>query len=230
MIDLAGGWGYENLGDEAILAGYVEHLRGRDDVRVLSVDPRRTKAAQLDGVLVARETFTERSNNPLVIGGGGYLNGRWLPEIYPKLTRLAAISRSRPVSAHGIEVRRMDYVMQSSLLNRVLGHAEVSVRDPVSASNVARIVGSAPPIVPDAISLLVPHLDRYVRRSPLQEGKVVINILDISSRGDSDECEVEVDQWDQFVQSILTALGPEAVILIGGEGDRITPTASNITR
>jgi polysaccharide pyruvyl transferase WcaK-like protein len=50
-VVLAGGWGYNNLGDEAILAGYVETLLGHDlDPTIISVDPRKTRAAQRRGI------------------------------------------------------------------------------------------------------------------------------------------------------------------------------------
>jgi polysaccharide pyruvyl transferase WcaK-like protein len=221
LIEVAGGWGYENLGDEAILAGYVEHLQLQQRVRVLSVNPKRTMRAQLSGVVVARETTTSHSRDSLVIGGGGYLNGRWLPEIYPKLTRLAALSRNRSVTVHGVEVRRMDNRVKAGLIRRFLEGADVTVRDAKSAANVAAITGATPQVVPDAIALLVPHLERYQTNLPWLTGKIVLNLLDISGRGDADECEIDAGGWDHFVQSLLTRLGQQAVILVGGEGDRV---------
>lgn len=219
-ITLAGGWGYENLGDEAILAGYAEFLEPRVEFEVASVDPRRTRAAQRFPLNVIAEGSRSDAGGPLLLGGGGYLNGRWLPEIYGKLFRLGRVRSDREVYAHGIEVRRMDHPLQARMLRRVLGGGSVAVRDAESAEVLARAVQLEPQVLPDAISLLYPHLDKYVKILDWARGKVVINLLDIQSRGDSDESEIDVLGWNRFVDELLSVLGDRALLLVVGDGDR----------
>lgn len=222
-VVLAGGWGYENLGDEAILASYIEALSDIVDLTITSADPARTTRAQRGGPVVVREGSARGAT--LLVGGGGYLNGRWIPEIYRKLWDLRRMAAGEVV-AHGVEVRRMDGPVRQKLFNGTFTGAAMAVRDELSALEVDRIgcVPSTLTVAPDAITLLAPHLDKYGVEIPEMRGKVVLNLLDISHRSDADEAEIDIERWDDFVRELVRRLGKDAVGLVGGGGDRAYAT------
>jgi polysaccharide pyruvyl transferase WcaK-like protein len=219
-IVIAGGWGYDNLGDEAILAGYLEFFRNKVLIEVASVNPVNTQNAQRLPVAVLSESARPSLSGPLLLGGGGYLNGRWIPEIYKKLRRLVRLRGNRGLYAHGIEVRRMDYWHQSRLISRLAMDGRIAVRDDQSSATLASVANVQSCVLPDAIALLYPHLAKYVVDGGWSEGKIVVNLLNIAARGDSDESLVDIRAWDGFVDDLLDALGDKAVMLVGGEGDR----------
>ncbi|WP_083849861.1 polysaccharide pyruvyl transferase family protein [Rhodococcus sp. JVH1] len=219
MIRLLGGWGYENLGDEAILAGYVQYLGARERFHIASAAPPRTRIAQGGAVDVRREGQPWHGASNVLIGGGGYINGGWLPNIYTKLGALACDTRQAQVVAHGIEVRKMNNRTKQALLARVLRGGEVAVRDAESAAELERCDVNSVDILPDAISLLVPHIEKYLEPAPSLKGKILINLLDVPGRSDSDESELNVRAWNEFADSLLTKLGDRAVGLIVGAYD-----------
>lgn len=218
-ITLAGGWGYENLGDEAILAGYLEALSPHVDLVVTSRGPRRTAMAMRGSHKVWPEGAVQETD-ALLIGGGGYLNGGWMPEIVGKLGRLRRQARNVNVVAHAVEVRSMDAPLRRGAFKSVFTGAQASVRDEASRIEMAGLGMHDIDVVPDAISLLVPHLDAY--RFPVADvsDKFLLNLLDIRNRSDSDQAEIDPMQWDNFVQELVGALGDKALGLVGGEGDR----------
>lgn len=219
-VDLVGGWGYANLGDEAILAGYVEVLKDEVDLHVRSVDPGRTLRAQMSLASVAREWGVRGQGVP-VFGGGGYLNGRWTPFAQQKLATGAALARRRSAVVHAVELRKMSAGPTTAwLARRFLKRSIVSVRDVESEHECYRASGIDVDVVPDAITLLHPYLDKYRGRRRESEGKILVNALDIKSRGDADEAEIDVDAWRPFLLDLGKALGGRLCLMVGGEGDR----------
>ncbi|WP_082497142.1 polysaccharide pyruvyl transferase family protein [Microbacterium sp. Leaf288] len=220
-VRLLGGWGYFNLGDEALLAGYIETLNGEVDLQVGSVDPHRSSKAQLESRVLRQEgTFGRLAQDDVVIlGGGGYLNGSWLPEIGRKLRRIAHDSRGVRVATHAVEVRGLVRTPLEERARKVLRHATATVRDRESQLELGRLDNQAAEIVPDAIALLTPHLDRYRTRVPELRGKVLLNLLDIARRPDSKEAELDPVQLVEFGRLLVERLGDRAVGLVIGEGD-----------
>jgi polysaccharide pyruvyl transferase WcaK-like protein len=136
---VVGGYGYRNVGDEAILAGLLRWL-GRDDVTVVSRAPAET-AARHDvpsvGILGALPAL--RRHRSVVIGGGGLfgrdmgLVGRLLP-----LFGLLADALGRDVSIVGVGIDRA-MPRSTAFLLRLLARraAAIVVRDRASADELA---------------------------------------------------------------------------------------------
>lgn len=219
-IVLAGGWGYENLGDEAILAGYIEFLRDRTEFTVASTNPNRTARAQRELTDILPDGRHARAST-LLVGGGGYLNGRWKPEIYKKLWDLRTMAQGKVV-AHAVEVRRIQGAVQERLFRSTFRDSDFSVRDLKSTNEVLHLIGSHThrPVVPDAISLLVPHLDLYGGTIPELQGKVLLNLVDFPNRPDSDEADIDGTHWRAYITRLSQALGHDAIGLVMGAGDR----------
>lgn len=205
-MSLIGGWGYGNLGDEAILAGYVLEAKRRNlAVEVLSVDPRTTAACQgpvlshsHGGVRLEDESLAvlrRRSSLPLVVAGGGYLNGSWYTEVSGKLRRLRSLARGRPVIFHSTELRGIGEGRLARDAARVLTAASVSVRDRASADQAREISGVVASIVPDAISLLFNNIGDVTYERADVAGALLVNLLDIPARNDSHEAEFSLANW-----------------------------------
>jgi polysaccharide pyruvyl transferase WcaK-like protein len=222
VIEVFGGWGYYNLGDEAILAGYLETLRGRDLIRVRSVDPTQTAAAQRWRGHVASEYLPNRvaRSSTMLLAGGGYLNGTWVPEIHAKLARLNLHRRSRRLVAHGLELRALDSLPLRLMTRQLLQGSAVALRDDASLDH-SRAIGLGPAArLPDGISLLSPHVERYIEPVDIARGKVLLNLLDIGRRVDSHESQVALAGWRRFVVELVDRLGGRALGLVVGGGDR----------
>jgi polysaccharide pyruvyl transferase WcaK-like protein len=226
---LAGGWGHDNLGDEAILAGYLETLHSRRPV-VLSVDPARTRASQRPLIANTIQFVDETSypsvrraalssGAPLLISGGGFLNGSWAPEIAFRLRRLITVAARRRVVIHATELRRLDYWPVVRNARRLLEKSRVSVRDEKSAKVSENLSGVHAEVLPDSISLLFPHLASYeepVRQLPGEF--VLVNLQDVPRRQDSSEAEFDLHEWDAFCDGLVSDLGSRAVgISLGAE-------------
>lgn len=219
-LRLLGGWGYFNLGDEAILAGYLQFLDSiSTDVSVGSPNPERTAAAQLGAPAVSREGRASGAAQAL-LGGGGYLNGSWRQEIRRKLRRLEQESTGVDrVTVHGVELRRIasDPAL-AQMMRTVIGDGEIGVRDEKSADEAHRL-GVESTIMPDSISLLYPHLDRYFMELPQFADSIVVNVLDIRRRADSAEADIDADALDSGLRALAEAHGRSMVAIIVGEGD-----------
>lgn len=221
MIEVMGGWGYYNLGDEAILAGYLESIAEKDTFVVRSVDPEQTAAAQRMTIDVRSEYSLARSSSTTcLVAGGGYLNGTWVPEIHAKLLRLNHHARGRDVVAHGVELRELNRFPLRQLSRNLLGDARLAVRDEASAALAERMDMAPPTVMPDGISLLFPHISRYIRPSGIAKGKILVNLLEIGRRLDAHESEVGLSDWREFVEELIRKLGDRALYLIIGGGDR----------
>lgn len=220
-VKLLGGWGYHNLGDEAILAGYLETLRDDFQLIVCSKDADRTGSAQRLAVEVRSEGRPDEGRIANgVLCGGGYLNGSWVPEIALKLRRLQRErERCDNFCVHSVEVRNLASSPIASSLRATFANAAVGVRDETSADEVFRLSGVEATPLPDAISLLTPHLHRYVQPVPELRGKVLLNLLDIRKRPDRGEFELPLDEFHPFVEALVERLGDRAVGLIIGDGD-----------
>lgn len=145
---IVGGYGYRNVGDEAILASLLRALEGRR-VTVVSRLPAETaamhgvRAVSLTGALGAL-----RRHRTLLIGGGGLFGrdmggfGRLLPAY-----GLAASSLGLTVAVHGVGIDRALPSAATLALRHLASRAsEVSVRDAESAAvlrewNVVAAVG-----------------------------------------------------------------------------------------
>ena len=123
---------------------------------------------------------------------------------------------------HAVEVRRMDGHLRPRMLRNIVASASVSVRDEKSIVELERVgyTSANLDVVPDAIALLVPHLDELGNLLPELRAKVALNLLDISRRADAEEAEIDAAQWDRHVVALVRALGSDAVGLVGGAGDR----------
>lgn len=221
-LRIGGGWGYDNIGDEAILAGYLETLQHYNP-SVISVDRERTMNAQRSDVDVrfcSEFSLPLRSSGSLLLGGGGYLNGHWTPEIQLKLARLVGQKSQSALVGHGLELRNLTQPLNSFLTRRLFRHSVLGVRDIKSAAEAEALHLPRATVLPDAISLLAPHIGKYLRDIPEVKGKVLVNLLDISRRNDANEAEVDLVSWKKFCQELVRALGDRAIGLVVGGGDR----------
>ena len=173
---IVGGYGYRNLGDEAILAGLLR-LLGRDDVTVVSRMPADTSARHgVKSVGIRGALPALRRHRNLVIGGGGLFGrdmgriGRLLP-----LFGLVAVALGRDVSIVGVGI---DATMPRStaFLLRLLARraSVVVVRDRTSADELARR-GIPADVRPD-LSTLTPSAGRVaglrsIRKAGLDPGR-----------------------------------------------------------
>ncbi len=219
-MQLVGGWGYNNLGDEVILAGYARYLAGQGGRFVIrSVDPSRTARAQGGDVRVISENYIPTREVTTLMCGGGYLNGNWKREAVPKLSRLVAMRGSSSLVVHGVEVRNLDGFPARPLARRLFQRSDVAVRDSASAQHLGNLGVRSAAVLPDGVALLQPHVDSYRRSIPSLRGKVLINLLDVDSRSDRHEAEFPTEHWRKFCLDLVASLGDKAVGLVIGGGD-----------
>lgn len=218
MTTLCGGWGYNNLGDEAILAGYLETVASNP--LVYSVNPQKTIAAQCSAMTCLPESsrFSSKQDEVFMLCGGGYINGSWVPEVTRKLNRLQRLRGGRDLVAHGLELRSIKG-KSARQLTKLFAGGQIAVRDEESKT-VALGVGIEATVLPDAISLLAPHIEKYSTLIDTVQGRVLVNLLDITRRPDSVEAEISVDGWRKYCGDLVAALGDRALALDIGSGDR----------
>lgn len=217
-ILLAGGWGYPNLGDEAILAGYLEWARSeRIEAQVASCDPHRSASAQRLSPKFGSES-KHFDFDTMLLGGGGYLNGAWLPEVTRKIRRLIELRDGRHLIAHAVEAR--DFSARDGIaLRSLLAGGRLSVRDASSISELDGLGIYSSTVLPDAISLLYPHLSSYGGKAAEFGTMVAVNMLDVGRRPDRAQSEIDPDAYDRFTSELLIHLGDRALGLVIGEGD-----------
>ncbi|MFN2483789.1 MAG: polysaccharide pyruvyl transferase family protein [Candidatus Limnocylindria bacterium] len=147
---IVGAYGYDNVGDEAILAGLLARL-GRDRTTVVSRRPRRT--AELHGVAavgIADALGALRTHPTVLIGGGGLFGsdmGR-LGSLLPWYGLVAArLGRTVVVDGAGVdrETRTAVRLPLVALLRRA---ARITVRDSVS-KDVINSWGVTAEVAPD---------------------------------------------------------------------------------
>jgi polysaccharide pyruvyl transferase WcaK-like protein len=149
-ILIVGGYGYRNMGDEAILAGLLRRL-GPKSVSVVSRMPSETAAFhEVRAVGIFETPLALASHRSLLIGGGGLFGrdmgaiGRLLPGFGLLAQRLG-----RTVAIHGVGIDEGTPPLAATLLRRLSrGAAEVSVRDRRSAEILAEW-GVEAVVVPD---------------------------------------------------------------------------------
>jgi polysaccharide pyruvyl transferase WcaK-like protein len=150
-ILVLGGYGYRNVGDEAMLAGLLRQIGPDRRVSVASRSPAETAALHgVKAIPLWKCVRALRGHSSLIIGGGGLFGrdmgalGRLLP-----LYGLLASSMGVKVAIHGVGIDRDMRPVVASLLRR-LGKRAVSftVRDYTSAENLA-LWGIGAEVVPD---------------------------------------------------------------------------------
>lgn len=131
---IVGGYGYENLGDEAILAGLLELHRGRAITVVSRVPARTTALHGVPAIGIGAALAALRRHRTVLIGGGGLFGagmgrvGRLLPWY-----GLAALALGRTVLIDGVGFDPSTPLPVRLPLVRLLrGAAVVTVRDETS--------------------------------------------------------------------------------------------------
>ena len=186
---VVGGYGYRNLGDEAILAGLLTTL-DRERVTVVSRDPSGT--ARQHGVRSASRAAAVpalASHANVVIGGGGLFGrdmgaiGRLLPLFGEAAARLGRTVRLRGV---GLDHDIADG--EARLLRRLLRVAdEVVVRD-LESVDVAEQLGVDAALAPDLSTFLEPASSAAAVRALASAGVdlmrpvVVLALTDVNPR------------------------------------------------
>jgi polysaccharide pyruvyl transferase WcaK-like protein len=156
-ILVVGGYGYRNVGDEAILAGLLATL-GRRRVSVVSRSPAATVAMHAVRAVPVTSTVAELSRHRSVLIGGGGLFGRDMGRIGQMLPAygLLAAAAGRTVVLHGVGVDRGLPRVTAAALRRLARHAsQVTVRDPESAAVLGEWRIEAP-VIADLSSGLEP--------------------------------------------------------------------------
>lgn len=169
-ILVVGGYGYRNVGDEAILAGLLAAIGSGRALTVVSRAPAETTAT--DGVRsipiwrALPELLRHRS---VVIGGGGILGGDMgaLGRLIPYFG-LAASVLGRPIALVGVDIERSSSGLRTDALRRLVRRAAVvAVRDTQSAELVGAF-GAAATVVED-LSADVPSSARSVGEALLRD-------------------------------------------------------------
>ena len=135
-----GGYGYRNVGDEAILAGLLRQIGPDRRVTVVSRMPAETEALHgVNAIPLRHAVQALRGHRSLIIGGGGLFGrdmgalGRLLP-----LYGLLASSLGLKVAIHGVGVDRDMRPVAATLLRRLATRAVAfTVRDRRSAEVLA---------------------------------------------------------------------------------------------
>ena len=138
-ILVVGGWGYRNLGDEAILAGLLRWLGPGRALTVVSRAPAETTALHhVPSVPIGRALAELARHRTLLIGGGGLFGrdmgviGRLLPAF-----ALLAAGGGRTIAIHGVGVDPDLPAVTRRLLAAVASQAvELSVRDVASQARL----------------------------------------------------------------------------------------------
>ncbi|MCV0402615.1 MAG: polysaccharide pyruvyl transferase family protein [Chloroflexi bacterium] len=154
---VVGGYGYGNVGDEAILAGLLTRL-GTDGVAVVSRDPNQTRRMHRVAAVTARDAVGAlRRHRSVLIGGGGLFGpdmgrlGRLLP-----LFGIGATALGRKVTVEGVDVEAQLGLAARPVVQALIRRASrVTVRDEGSRA-VVRAMGASAEVVPDLSSLMAP--------------------------------------------------------------------------
>jgi polysaccharide pyruvyl transferase WcaK-like protein len=154
---VVGGYGYRNVGDEAILAGLLTGLQGRR-VTIVSRSPAETTALHAVRAVPVTAAVAELARHRSLLIGGGGLFGRDMGAIGRMLPAygLLAAALGRTVALHGIGIDHDLPLVTAAALRRLARRADhVTVRDPASAE-VLRAWGVEAAVGPDLSSALRP--------------------------------------------------------------------------
>lgn len=161
-ILVVGGYGYRNVGDEAILAGLLAQL-DRPDVTVVSRDPRGTASLHdVPSIGIAAAPLALTRHRSLVVGGGGLFGrhmGR-LGRLLPAFGSFASTGRRVVVTGIGLD-RNLSPSTQRMVAGLLRRAASVTVRD-LESSQIAAAWG-----VPAAVA---PDLSAHMAASPPKVG------------------------------------------------------------
>lgn len=176
-ILVLGGYGYRNVGDEAMLAGLLREIGHDRRVTVVSRMPAETAALHgVKAIPLWQSVRALRSHSSLIIGGGGLFGrdmgalGRLLP-----LYALLASALGVKVAIHGVGVDREMRPIAARLVRR-LGRRAVAftVRDQRSAEILAEW-GIRAEVVPD--------LSAGVEPAPARRGSELLRRAGIDPKG-----------------------------------------------
>lgn len=153
-----GGYGYRNVGDEAILSGLLHQIGSRRRISVVSRMPAETAALhEVKAIPLRHSVQALRSHASLIIGGGGLFGrdmgalGRLIP-----MYGLLASGLGLKVAIHGVGLDRDMRPVARSLLQRLAKRAVAfTVRDQQSAEILAEW-GIAAEVVPDLSARVQP--------------------------------------------------------------------------
>jgi polysaccharide pyruvyl transferase WcaK-like protein len=170
---VVGGYGYRNVGDEAMLAGLL-HLLGPIEITVVSRSPAETTALHgVATVSVAGAANALRRHRTVLIGGGGLfgrdmgLLGRLLPAY-----GLVASALGRTIALTGIGLD--DDRPPSRLMLRLAAAArQVAVRDQASARVLA---------AHDIAAHVIGDLSSYMPAAPVEVGAELLRQAGVDLR------------------------------------------------
>lgn len=174
-ILVVGGYGYGNVGDEAILAGLLARI-GERPVTVVSRDPAATRALHgVAAVGIGEAVGALRRHRSVIVGGGGLFGrdmgriGRLLPAF-----GLAAIMLGRQVLVEGVDLDAELSPSARLLVPAFLRRARhVSVRDRASVALLRRRGVRAD---------LAPDLSAWMPMAPVAEGRALLQGAGIDTR------------------------------------------------
>jgi len=154
---IVGGYGYRNVGDEAMLAGLLRILEGRS-VTVLSRAPAETSATHGVRARPVWQAPTQLRTHATVLIGGGALFGRDMGHLGRALPVYGALARlmGRRLVVAGVSIERNMPAVRQRLARTLLGSADwVHVRDRSSAA-MLETWGVASSVGPDLSAALHP--------------------------------------------------------------------------
>jgi polysaccharide pyruvyl transferase WcaK-like protein len=171
---VVGGYGYGNVGDEAILAGLLERLEDKR-VTVVSRDPEGTRRLhRVDAIGIGRAAGALRRHRAVIIGGGGLFGrdmgaiGRLLPAF-----GLMAAALGREVLVEGVDLDASlspsARLLVPALMRRA---AHISVRDSGSI-RVLRDLGVSADLAPD--------LSSWMPAAPVSSGRALLRAAGIDT-------------------------------------------------
>lgn len=181
-ILVVGGYGYRNLGDEAILAGLLRALGPKRAISVVSRMPSATAALHgVRAVPIHRAIPELVCHRSVLIGGGGLFGhdmgalGRLLPTF-----ALLALALGKQVAIHGVGVDEKLSPAVRLLLPRVASRAaELSVRDAASRDRLG-VDPARVSVRPDLSSLAIPASKavgrRILRETGLDPARPIIGL------------------------------------------------------
>ena len=181
-ILVVGGYGYRNLGDEAMLAGLLEAIGRHRRVSVVSRAPAQTSALHGVRAVPIRRAVAELARHRSVVIGGGGLFGRdmgLIGRLLPSFALLAS-ALGREIAIHGVGVDEDLAPLARRVLRRVASRAvELSVRDAASRDRLG-VDPDRVSVQPDLSSRVMPaapeDAEAYLRDAGLDPGRPIVGL------------------------------------------------------